>query len=237
MERIVLRKTSGIVQSGPFRGMQYISRSHHNALPPKLLGIYERELSASLEEAIGLQPDLVVDVGAAEGYYAVGLAQRLAHAKVIAYEAEPSVRNLLYELAKLNKVQDQITIHGHCTREKLVSSLSVDRKLLLICDAEGAEVILLDPIRIPALRSTFILVELHEGIIGGLSEEIRERFASTHTIQAIHQEPRMRSEFPYETLSTTILPSFIDYALNEERMYRQMWYWMKPGLQENGAVW
>lgn len=229
MEQIVLDKTNGIVQSGPFRGMQYISKSHrHSALPPKLLGTYERELSGPLEEAISMRYDLVVDIGAGEGYYAVGFALRLTNAKVIAYEMESSARDLLRELARLNNVQDQITVHGLCTKQSLTSSLSVEGKPLLICDAEGAEVILLDPVRIPALRSAFILVELHEGIIGGLSEEIRERFASTHTIQSIHQEPRARSEFPYKTLSTTLLPGFIDYAMDERRAYQQMWYWMKP---------
>ena len=237
MEQIVLSKTNGIVQSGPFRGMQYISRSHHHsAFPPKLLGTYERELSGPLEEAIRMQYNLVVDVGAGEGYYAVGLALRLAHAKIIAYEMESSARELLRELVRLNNVQDQITICGFCTKQSLASSLNGDGKSLLICDAEGAEVILLDPIRIPALRNSFILVELHEGILDGISEEIRERFASTHIIQSIHQEPRARNEFPYKTLSTTLLPSFIDYAMDERRAYQQIWYWMKPKPEANGIV-
>jgi hypothetical protein len=237
MEKIVLAKTKGVVQSGPFRGMRYIPRSHrHSAFPPKLLGTYERELSDPLEEAIGMQYSVVVDIGAGEGYYAVGLALRLAHARIIAYEMESSARDLLQELAHLNNVQDQITILGLCTKQSLASSLSIDGKSLLICDAEGAEVILLDPIRMPSLRNAFILVELHEGVIGGISEEIRERFASTHTIQSIPQEARARSEFPYKTLSTTLLPSFIDYAMDERRMYQQMWYWMKPRTAANGIV-
>jgi len=237
MEQIVLAKTKAIVQSGPFRGMQYISRSHqHSAFPPKLLGTYERELSEPLEEAIGMQYDVVVDIGAGEGYYAVGLALRLTRAKIIAYEMEPSARELLRELAQLNNVQDQITVLGLCTKRSLASSLSGGGKSLLVCDAEGAEVILLDPIRIPSLRNTFILVELHEGVIDGISEEIRERFASTHTIQSIPQQPRARNEFPYKTLSTTLMPSFIDYAMDERRVYPQTWYWMKPRIETNGIV-
>lgn len=224
-----MAKTKGIVQSGPFRGMQYISKSHvHSAFSPKLLGTYERELSRALEEAIKIRYSLVVDIGAGEGYYAVGLALRLLNTKIIAYEMEASARELLVELARLNQVQEQITIRGFCTRQSLESSLNVDGQTLLICDAEGAEAILLDPIRIPALKNTFILVELHEGIIGGLSEEIKERFASTHIIQSIPQEPRARSEFPYKTLSTTLLPSFVDYAVDERRAFSQMWYWIKP---------
>jgi hypothetical protein len=232
MEQIVLEKTKGIVQSGPFRGVKYISRSHiHSAFSPKLLGTYERELSGPLEEAISQRYSLVIDVGAGEGYYAVGLALRLKEAKIIAFEMESSARDLLRELAQLNNVQEQITVHGFCTKQSLASHLSVDTTSLLICDAEGAEAILLDPVRIPALRNTFILVELHEGIIGGLSEEIRERFASTHIVRSIPQEPRARSEFPYKTLSTTLVPSFIDYAMDERRAYQQMWYWITPKME------
>ena len=67
----------GRVFSGPFKGMQFIDESFENAFIPKILGIYERELHPAVEAAIALTPRLVVDIGTAEGYYAVGIARRL----------------------------------------------------------------------------------------------------------------------------------------------------------------
>ena len=75
---------------GPFKGVRYIDTAQGSAYIPKLLGIYERELTPQIEDLISLQPVLIVDLGAAEGYYAVGLAMRLKSAQVIAFEMEHS---------------------------------------------------------------------------------------------------------------------------------------------------
>ena len=63
------------VSGGPFAGLAYPDRAPIS-LVPKLLGIYERELHGAIEAAIRAQPGLIVNVGAADGYYAVGLARR-----------------------------------------------------------------------------------------------------------------------------------------------------------------
>src|SRR4051795_10844916 len=60
------------VSGGPFAGLVYPDRTPIS-LVPKLLGIYERELHGAIEAAIRAQPDVIVNVGAADGYYAVGL--------------------------------------------------------------------------------------------------------------------------------------------------------------------
>jgi hypothetical protein len=62
------------VQSGPFKGMKYTRPtvlSRHAT--PTLIGQYEREIYPSLMEAAG-RVEAVIDIGHAEGYYAVGLA-------------------------------------------------------------------------------------------------------------------------------------------------------------------
>src|ERR1700722_2566319 len=85
LESLARQQTSCRVRTGPFAGMRYGSVSVGSAYIPKLLGIYERELSSFIEAACLKRPDLIVDVGAAEGYYAVGLAVRNPTAKVIAF--------------------------------------------------------------------------------------------------------------------------------------------------------
>ncbi len=66
-----------VVQGGPFAGMAYLHRSLDGPLPPRLLGCYEAELHGALERILGTRYDTVVDIGCAEGYYAVGLALKM----------------------------------------------------------------------------------------------------------------------------------------------------------------
>ena len=88
LTHLVRQRTDCKVRLGPFAGMRYVSNSIGGAYLPKLLGIYERELTQVMEAACARQPRLIVDIGAAEGYYAVGLALRNPQATVIAFEAE-----------------------------------------------------------------------------------------------------------------------------------------------------
>src|SRR5512140_2013789 len=62
------------VLSGPFKGMRYGDFSYNSALIPKLLGTYEADLHNWVGEALATGYDAVINVGCAEGYYAVGFA-------------------------------------------------------------------------------------------------------------------------------------------------------------------
>src|SRR5262245_1247587 len=105
--------SQGAVRAGPFKGMKYIRSSAGSCYIPKLLGIYERELYPLVEDAIKTQHDLIIDIGAAEGYYAVGLAMRCPSARVIGYELEPKSQEKLKEMVTINK-QDRLEIRGGC---------------------------------------------------------------------------------------------------------------------------
>lgn len=226
-------KTNLIVQAGPFRGMRYVDQSYWSAYIPKLLGIYERELAGCIEEAVSLPFHTVVDIGAAEGYYAVGLAIRMPQVRVIAFEMEQSAQELLGKLAKLNSVDRRVTIEGRCMSQNLSAALDDSGKTLVICDAEGGEALLLDPISIPKLGTCHILVELHDHVISGMSEAIRERFTRTHEITHILESKHERSEFPYRNVFTRLFPSYIDWAVSDIRRCHVAWYWMCPRITGN----
>jgi hypothetical protein len=59
------------VVSGPFRGLKMKQKS---PTKPMLLGVWEKELSFIWDSLDNLR--FIVDVGAAEGFYAVGLARK-----------------------------------------------------------------------------------------------------------------------------------------------------------------
>jgi hypothetical protein len=169
------------VSGGPFAGLRYTDTSPHT-LVPKLLGVYERELHAAVEDAIRARPARIVNVGAADGYYAVGLARRCPDARVVAYEADPEQRELLARVVAANRAAVQI--------EGTAGPVTLGEAELVVMDCEGCERALLDPSAVPWLRDAAIIVELHDVWEPGVGAVVTERFAATHEIALIPSGPQ-----------------------------------------------
>jgi hypothetical protein len=225
LEKQVRIATGGHVVAGPFKGLRYIDRSIGSMLSSKLLGTYEKELEGVIEQGIARGHALVVDIGAAEGYYAVGLARRMPNAHIVAFEAQKKQHPILLELAGRNGVKDRITLHGYGTTQLLHDSLELAKgRALVICDVEGFEEDLLDPSAVPALQHADLLVELHEFARPGISPKIRERFATTHRITEIHARQRTRDDWPP---GVELDPSLRLIAMHEGRPEGMSWFWME----------
>jgi precorrin-6B methylase 2 len=69
--------------------------------------------------------DTLIDMGAAERYYAVGLAATTPVRRVVAFEAEERGRSLLKEMAVRNSVSTRIEIRGRCEAADLNKRLRV----------------------------------------------------------------------------------------------------------------
>src|SRR6478752_2830493 len=80
------------ILGGPFAGMEYVSVATEGALVPRLLGSYESELHPHLQAFAEEGLDCVIDVGCAEGYYAVGLARMMPDVAVHAYDIDEKAR-------------------------------------------------------------------------------------------------------------------------------------------------
>ena len=184
------------VQTGPFEGMTYprsaISRSEQ--LVPKLLGSYEQELHGALEQMLAHDWRQVIDVGAADGYYAVGLARRCPKASIHAYEMNSLPAHYSRQLARANGVDDRVSMHGECRIEDLAALPQVPS--LFVADCEGAEAILLDPAAVPLLAESALVVELHEWLTPSIETTIKLRFRETHRLVFIKPEPRHAAEYP-----------------------------------------
>jgi hypothetical protein len=194
-----------------------------------LLGVYERELRPIVEAITALEPARIVDIGAAEGYYAVGLALRNPRTTVIAYEQTAEGRDLLTGMAALNGVTDRLNIYGRCEPEDLRVQLGSPGRTVVICDVEGYEEKLLNPVSVPELRSSWILVELHEFVVPGITETLRKRFKPTHRITHVWQTGRGREDYPYRSWYTRLLPrAYATYLVQEFRPERMSWFWLEP---------
>lgn len=213
------------VLHGPFAGLNYTRKAAGSAFAPKLIGSYERELHPVWENVLKNSYDLVVDIGCAEGYYAVGLAKHLPNSpKVIAFDMDDEARLLCRELSIKNGVSHQVEVMGTCDVAALGRVLK--NRSLVICDCEGAEVDLLDIDQIPALAQAEIVVELHDFLRTGVTETLTTRFAATHEIELIDSaqpDPSLYAELEILT------PEQRAIAL-DERAEPMQWAWMKPKI-------
>jgi hypothetical protein len=215
------------VLSGPFVGMTYIDEIVWGPIESKWAGTYELELAEVISTIIKLdQYRTIIDVGSAEGYYAVGLARALPRAKVLSYDIDPWARSQQSRLAKVNGVSN-LAIFKECSPAEL--ERSIDGKTLLICDVEGYEYALVDPQSVPSLRNCDILIEVHDDASSGFkiepgATELARRLGKTHAITEFSASPRAANQAP--AAAQDVLDSEDLFALlDERRSPRQKWLW------------
>jgi len=226
LTEVVAREFGSTVQSGPFSGTTVVSRNNwgDGDVAPKLLGVYEQELHGSLETMIASAPDVVVNVGCAEGFYAVGMAKRLPDSRVVAIDIDQTTLNIAGENAVTNGV-DNVELGEACTPENLEYLLSSSSLGAVISDCEGYEMELLDPVKVPSLEKAYVLVECHDMITSGITDALYDRFSKSHDITAIKQGAR--DPYQFEFLSK--FSDFDKWALmNEMRGETMHWLFMEP---------
>ena len=226
-----VRWSRRIVQGGPFRGMRYTDQAFYSALPPKIAGSYEKELHPYLERIRQLHPDVLFDVGAAEGYYAIGALYAGWTDRVVAFELSAEARALLGRLAALNGVDSRrLSVHGACMTDNLEEELASSVRPAVIMDIEGFEALVLDPLRVKHLARCHILVEYHDFVLPGLSDVLRRRLAATHEVEAIAQSVRSLADLPCTDPWFARLPAAVRVrVLRENRPMRDHgWLWFVP---------
>jgi precorrin-6B methylase 2 len=174
-----------MVAHGPFKGLGYPSaESAASALLPKLLGSYESELHSAIEELLKNGYDTIVDIGCAEGYYAVGFAMRKPNAEVFAYDLNPHAQHACAEMAKLNDVAGRVHISGMCDQAVLRSSPLGERSLIL-SDCEGYEATLFTREIAEFLLKHDLIIETHDAVDMETSAKVRAAFEGTHHVCSI----------------------------------------------------
>ena len=181
VERITraFRSQNGsIVMAGPFKGLLYPNDLNASALVAKLVGAYEGELHGAIQTIRARSFTRIINIGCAEGYYAVGLALLLPKAEVFAFDSDPVEQKRCQQMALANGVSDGVHVGGKCDTALLSQLLVQPGETLIVIDCEGCEYNLLDPTEIPQLRSCALLVELH--LEKAWQEELKQRFATSH---------------------------------------------------------
>jgi hypothetical protein len=211
IENTLRHRDGTTVLSGPFKGMAYDIAAAEGAYVARLLGSYERSLAPVIEDIIAAGYPLVIDIGCAEGYYAVGLARRMPQTLVLARDDNPQAKELCAALALANGVGDRVQVGGRFRHADF--AICNNQPTVVICDIEGAEAALLDPTRAPGLLVADILVEVHETTHPGLLDELTDRFTRTHVVTRIDRK-----------LDDSALPDWMESLSDMDRLLA-LWEW------------
>jgi hypothetical protein len=186
----VIRKYGTDVIAGPFKGMHFIEASAEGCHIPKLLGCYEQELHGFIATIVSREYANILNIGCAEGYYAVGFKKLVPDARVIACDTSSRAQQACAELARRNEVS--LDIRGTFTPDDFAA---YEGETLVWCDIEGGEADLLDPVKAPALQQMEIVVELHPSVQKPEIASVPDRFKETHNVAILW--PRVgRSDLP-----------------------------------------
>ena len=196
--RELVRVLEGKVQNGPFAGMQLPNDSSWGVgdIAPKILGCYELELHASIEKAIARAPEIVINDGCAEGYYAVGHARRLPEAKTYAFDIDARAQAVCAGAGALNGVADRLIVQGECTAEQLVKLTRGVRRALIVLDCEGAELQLLTPETAAQLGHCDILIETHDFIDRTITPTLTKALSAQHAVEQFREGARDPAGYP-----------------------------------------
>lgn len=168
------------VAYGVFEGMQLsedVWWGKHD-VAAKVLGVYEasvlRQIAASAKTS-----NVFVDIGAADGYFAVGALYAGLFDRSVAFELSDRGRALLAANAANNGVSDKLEIKGAADPTELLSCLMPGDKAVVLCDIEGAEFGLFDETVLSQLagRTTAIIIETHPTFVTDGQEALRTLIA------------------------------------------------------------
>jgi SAM-dependent methyltransferase len=194
IQNTLLQQQGTVVMQGPLAGLDFLQQSAEGCHIAKLLGCYEQPLQPFIEAAIATNYPTILNVGCAEGYYAVGMAKRMPNTRVLAYDLNPRAQETCQALAEKNGVTERIQIGALFKPEDFAAY--VDQKVLVLCDIEGAEKALLDPASAPALKGMDIIVESHECLIPGITQLLTDRFKDSHQITLVQDDGQRQLHNP-----------------------------------------
>jgi hypothetical protein len=131
---------------------------------------------------------------------------------------------MLETVASINGVWERIHLKGDCSPRSLNETLPAARSLI-VCDVDGYEAELLDPVAVSNLRFATLIVETHDCFVPGVSETLQRRFSATHSIREIHMAGPDFATLPE---LAGLKMHEVESLVGSDRATLQTWLWMEP---------
>jgi SAM-dependent methyltransferase len=181
--KLIFGNSTPKILKGPFKDLSYLRVSTGSVLLPKIIGSYEEPISNIIEKIIlDNKYKKIIDIGCAEGYYAIGLAKSLPECQITAIDTDSYALYLCKKLSKLNNAKNVIFVKEF-TESIIKDSNSVNT--LIICDIEGDELFVLNPNNYKFLLNCDLLIECHDFFKEGTTKSLLEFYEKTHQVEFI----------------------------------------------------
>ena len=163
----IAKKFNYVVTDGPFKNLKLSKRLSwgKGIIGSKVLGQYEREIQELIVE---IQKNnsikTFLDLGAADGYFALGVLVNNIFYKSIASETSLELRNSLKLNANDNNVLNRLEIFDEFNENSFNEIFKKKPKkgdFLILCDIEGSEFRLFNEKTLKFLNNLNVIIEIH----------------------------------------------------------------------------
>ena len=200
LDELIISKTGLRVMGGPFRGLHLTNTVtwSDGDISPKLLGVYEKEVLDAISRLLDNQYDAIINIGSADGYYAVGLARLIPDTPVYCYEINEAAHPVLKAVAQLNNVAERVVQLGACEPESLSEIAFKHKRMLVVCDCEGYEKQLFADDQVKAaLAHSDIIIECHDLDDPEITGEVLKNLMPSHFAQIVYSGARNPNVFGF----------------------------------------
>ncbi|MDQ1159498.1 hypothetical protein QE385_003895 [Sphingomonas sp. SORGH_AS 950] len=169
LSQFLREKTDSTVQRGILTGYR-IGDVHWGeaAVGSWLLGTYEVQVCALLDR-LASPGRLLLDIGAADGLYGIGLVAVGAFGRSICFEANSTARDRLSKRAEELVLAEKVTVYGAAEQDSIAALLASEGPLVegtvVLCDIEGGEFDLLTSEVLALFARCHVIVELHDTLL------------------------------------------------------------------------
>lgn len=194
--------TEVIVKRGPFRELKLARDGawSDGDLAAKLIGSYEKELHPYIKKIVDYRPSVLLNIGASEGYYSIGMKRLLPESEVFAYDIDEASRDVLKACAIANNVSvGMLSTFSFAD----MGDFAKYNSIAFIVDCEGCE-IGIETIQQEILVRSTLLVELHDMMIPGITQRLLAHLSPTHDVTVIDEAPRNTRDFPEISESSSL---------------------------------
>ena len=158
------------IKYGPFKGIKIEKDKWWGNLDSasQCLGLYELEILNYLKKYKfdkNKKFDTFIDIGAADGYYAIGMLYSGLTSQSVCFEISPKGREVIQKNWENNGSKGKLKIYGKATPKKILNlSDTLFENTLILIDIEGNEFDLLDKDVLYKIKNCIIIIEIHNWI-------------------------------------------------------------------------
>ena len=175
-----------------------------------------------------IKKPILIDIGAADGFFAIGCIYSGISKHCYAFEQSDLGRFALAKTAEMNQVSENITIKGEVTNQNFLSLLpqNIDfSKAIVLCDIEVGEYSFFTEKILKKLEKSHIIIEIHRTQNKNDEIKLMKRIKKIFNVSVIIGSNNDFSNSPELQEMSDIDRNLIAC---EGRSYIGKWWYLKP---------